>query len=607
MEAKEKSLTFLREQFVYIVPYFQRGYVWNEDNWEGIWQELTAKRNDCFLGSIILKREKYLGREEECKTIIDGQQRLTTLTMLLRAFLDFYVSKGVTDAETLQHFRELIFYRSTQWLEAGSVTKEICRIEHSRLNKQDYADVIEGRVSADQIIIDPQKPDNTSRILRCYKFFYDKLCNAPAEDINRARNKLIIDSNKILVVIDLNEQENEQVIFDTINSTGVKLTASDIIKNALFQKLRQAGMAFDSFYHDTWQRTFEDTTDMLNLWLKTKGIGQNQRSNIDLFFYSFAIIEGFFHVPGDKMADLAVKYKEYINDFSVDQAKAFIRKICDYAETYKDTFIGFDNITSYSYSDGKLRLLQILDAVNITAFEPFILHTLKSCDEDQQNEIFEKLECYVMRHYIIGNSTKMGSFLQGAVEMIKGDFDFDEALSDELISDIRLERALRYINNTKAKLVLFWIELRRHTKKESDLYNTPLNYAYELEHIMPQRWAAHWNFDTLPILDAEGNPLPTEEATRLRNEAVYEIGNMTLLSSKLNKELQNYGFADKVNGTVIGRKQRFGMKTYASLSITKEVINRDPLVWNEDSIHERTRLLTEEVKQIWKYKKADGQ
>ena len=600
MEAKEKSLTFLREQFVYIVPYFQRGYVWNEDNWEGIWQELTAKRNDCFLGSIILKREKYLGREEECKTIIDGQQRLTTLTMLLRAFLDYYISKGVTDSETLQHFKELIFYRCTQWLETGSVTKEICRIEHSRLNKQDYSDVIEGRVKPEQIVIDPQKPEDTSRILRCYKFFYDKLCAAPLEDINRARTKLIVDANKILVVIDLNEQENEQVIFDTINSTGVKLTASDIIKNALFQKLRQAGMAFDSFYQDTWQRTFEDTTDTVSLWLKTKGIGQNQRSNIDLFFYSFAIIEGFFHVPGDKMSDLAVKYKDYISDFSIDQAKTFIRKVCNYAETYKETFIGFDDITSYSFNDGKIRLLQILDAVNITAFEPFILYTLKNSDEEQQNAIFAKLECYVMRHYIIGNSTKMGSFLQDAVEMIRGTFDFDAKLQDDLISDFRLERALRYINNTKAKLVLFWTELRRHTRRESDLYNTPLNYAYELEHIMPQKWAAHWNFDTLPILGEDGNPLPTDEATRQRNEAVYEIGNMTLLSSKLNKELQNYCFADKVNGALIGRKQRFGMKTYASLSITKEVINRDPLVWNEDSIHERTKLLTEEVKEIWK-------
>ena len=604
MEAKEKSLTFLREQFVYIVPYFQRGYVWNEDNWDGIWQELTAKRNDCFLGSIILKREKYVGREEECKTIIDGQQRLTTLTILLRAFLDFYVSKGVTDTETLQHFRELIFYRSTQWLETGSVTREICRIEHSRLNKQEYSDVIEGKIDPTQVEIDPQNQESTSKIIRCYKFFYDKLCTASVEDINRARNKLIIDSNKILVVIDLDEQENEQVIFDTINSTGVKLTASDIIKNALFQKLRQEGMAFDAFYQDTWQRCFEDTTETLNLWLKTKGIGQNQRSNIDLFFYSFAIIEGFFHVPRDKMSDLAVKYKEYINDFSTDQAKTFIRKICDYAETYKDTFIGFDNITSYSFNDGKVRLLQILDTVSITAFEPFILYTLKSCDEDQQNQIFEKLECYVMRHYIIGNSSKMGSFLQDAVEMIKGTFNFDEKLADELISDTRLERALKYINNTKARLVLFWIELRRHTRKESDLYNTPLNYAYELEHIMPQKWMTHWNFDVLPIVGEDGEPLPTEEATRLRNEAVYEIGNMTLLSSKLNKELQNYCLADKVNGAVIGKKQRFGMKAFASLSITKEVINNDPLVWNEESIHERTSLLTEEAKQIWPGKKA---
>ena len=51
---------------------------------------------------------------------------------------------------------------------------------------------------------------------------------------------------------------------------------------------------------------------------------------------------------------------------------------------------------------------------------------------------------------------------------------------------------------------------------------------------------------------------------------------------------------------MIGKKQRPGMNMFASLSITKEVINRDPLVWNEDSIHERTKLLTEEVKQIWK-------
>ncbi len=604
MKASEKPLTFLRDQFIYIVPYFQRGYVWDETNWDGIWQELSAKRSDSFLGSIILKEEEYPNREEKCKTIIDGQQRLTTLTILLRAMLDYYVAKGATDYDTLQHFKELIFYRSTQWLESGTVTTEMCRIEHSRLNKKDYTDIIEGKVSVDKIVMESEQGETSTKILRCYKFFLEKLENATNEEVNIVRQKLILDSSKILVVIDLNEKENEQAIFDTINSTGVKLTASDIIKNALFQKIKQSGAALESFYAETWQKCFEDTDETQDAWLETKGIGQNQRSNIDLFFYSFAIIEGFFDVPGDKMSDLAVKYKEYINQFNIDEAKAFIRKICEYANIYMDTFIGFDDITGYSYNDGKVRLLQILNAVKITAFDPFILYALKNYDEETQIDQFKKLECYVMRHYVIGNTTKMGRFLVDAVDMINGSFDFDEKLSDELISDVRLERSLTYVNNIKAKLILFWVELHRHIKKESDLYNTPLNYAYELEHIMPQKWAGHWGLDILPILDENGQLLPTDVAARLRSEAVYEIGNMTLLSSKLNKELQNYSFKDKVEGAVISKKQRFGMKKFASLSISKEVIQLDPLVWNEEQIHKRTESLTEEVKQIWPCKKV---
>ena len=599
MKASEKSLTFLRDQLIYIVPYFQRGYVWDESNWDGIWQELTAKRKDSFLGSIILKEEEYLGREEKCKTIIDGQQRLTTLTILLRALLDYYVSKGVNDSETLQHFRELIFYRYTQWLETGTVTTEKCRIEHSRLNKKDYTDVIEGNVDVSKIVMPTEEGEPSSKILRCYRFFLEKLQNAAITEINQVREKLIVDTNKILVVIDLNDKENEQVIFDTINSTGVKLTASDIIKNALFQKIKQAGQSIEEFYVETWQQRFENTEEVRDLWLDTKGIGQNQRSNIDLFFYSFAIIEGFFSVPGDKMSDLAMKYKEFISDFTAEQTKEFIRKICEYANIYMDTFIGFDDITAYTYNDSKIRLLQILNAMKITAFDPFILFALKTYDDAKQIDVFKKLECYVMRHYVIGNTSKMGRFLQDAADMISGKFDFDEKLADDLISDVRFERALKYVNNTKARLLLFWVELYRHTQQESDLYNTPLNYAYELEHIMPQKWTAYWGLEVLPVLDDNGDPLPADVATRTRNDAVYEIGNMTLLTSKLNKTLQNYCFKDKVEGAVISKKQRFGMKKFASLSITKEVINVDPLVWDEKKIYERTKVLTKEILSIW--------
>ncbi len=274
-------------------------------------------------------------------------------------------------------------------------------------------------------------------------------------------------------------------------------------------------------------------------------------------------------------------------------------KICEYANIYMDTFIGFDVITAYTYNDSKIRLLQILNAMKITAFDPFILFALKTYNEAKQIDVFKKLECYVMRHYVIGNTSKMGRFLQDAADMISGKFDFDEKLADDLISDVRFERALKYVNNTKARLLLFWVELYRHTQKESDLYNTPLNYAYELEHIMPQKWNMYWGLEVLPVLDENGAPLPADVATRTRNDAVYEIGNMTLLTSKLNKTLQNYCFKDKVEGAVISKKQRFGMKKFASLSITKEVINVDPLVWDEKKIYERTKVLTKEILSIW--------
>ncbi len=422
---------------------------------------------------------------------------------------------------------------------------------------------------------------------------------AKPNEIARVRQKLIVDTNKTLVVIKLNENENEQVIFDTINSTGVKLTASDVIKNALFQKIRQPGGVLERFYTETWQKSFEENEEAQAEWLDTRGIGQNQRTHIDLFFYSFAIIEGFFRVPGDTITNLAERYKEHIRNISIEDTKSFIRKICDYAEAYRDTFIEFGDIKEYKYSDARNRLLQILNTIKITAFDPFILFAVKNYDENRQKELFQKLECYVMRHYIIGNTSKMGSFLSDAVEMIEGSFDFEEKLADTLISDQRLDNSLKYVNNTKAKLLLFWVELHRHIRKESDLHNGSLSYTFDLEHIMPQKWDEYWKVDVLPVLDENGEPVPDELAEQTRKQAVYEIGNMTLLSSKLNRKLQNFSFEAKVNGAVIDKKPRPGMKEFASLSITKEVIGRDPLVWNEAGIHERTEKLSAEIKLLW--------
>ena len=116
---------------------------------------------------------------------------------------------------------------------------------------------------------------------------------------------------------------------------------------------------------------------------------------------------------------------------------------------------------------------------------------------------------------------------------------------------------------------------------------------------MPQKWQTHWSLIALPIVREDGSTVPVEEGTRMRNDAVYEIGNMTLLTAKLNKELQNYAFTEKVKGTVIGKKERPGMDKFAALSITKEIIDRNPLIWNEEAIHARTKAMIDCFEIIW--------
>lgn len=603
MNAKEKSLTFLREQVVYSIPYFQRGYVWDEENWEGIWSELTADRKDCFLGSIILKAEEHsFAQNAMCKSIIDGQQRLTTLTILLRALMDYF--KGLNaDESIIKQFEDLLFYHSTEWLEAfKSKVIDICRISHSRLNREDYENVIEGLVDPANIL---PSDNNSSRILRCYKFFSDCISRASENDIRTVVTKLIVDSNKILVVIDLGKDENEQIIFDTINSTGVKLTAADIIKNALFQNVKDDTSKRDNVYNKYWYECFEKDEDTVNSWLQLRGLGQNQRSYIDLFFYCFAILKGFYNVQTDRISDLASKYKEYINKFSSEETITFIKEICEYAQLYKDTFIGFDSMTCYTFEDDKARLMQLLGEMNITAFDAFILYAVKNYDDKKRKVMFNNLERYVVRHYIIGNSSKMGSFTVDASDMISDTFDYEKKFADPDISDNQFKNALRSIrsgSNKKAKLLLFWVELHRHTEKESDLYSVPLNYSYELEHIMPQAWEENWGIDVLPVKDNAGNVLPKEEAIEKRNNAVYQIGNMTLLTSRLNKKIQNSSFDKKVNGVSNPNKPKSvvrGMKEFASLSITKEVISVNPLCWNEQSIENRTNKLISEIISIW--------
>ena len=614
MEAKERPLSFLKGQKVYKIPFFQRGYVWDEDNWQDLWDELISSKRDCFLGSVILKADTTYSRDDVTyKIVIDGQQRITTLTILLRALNDhlFGENNYTDDADEVfvdDDFEEFLFYVKTERSAAGKKKIRTQKLISSKIDSESYADVINGKYRNDwktiSLVDDADEKDaSRNKILRCYATFRKFLNDATTNEIDRIIAKLTYDTSNILVVIELTSSENEQAIFDTINSAGVKLTNADIIKNALYQSIvysidGKVEQDIIDFYNKTWGEHFEKDEETLNRWLAEKVIGRITRTNIDRFLHCFAIIKGIYDPQENRIDDLSDCYKRYLSNKGKEEIKSFIDELCGYADTYKDNFMSFEPGTALGFDDQKLRLFQILDAIQVTTFDAFILNALKHYSEDQQVEQFNKLERYVMRNYISANSTKIKNYNKDSILMLQGKFDFDDRLSEEDQNDAIIEKSLRKMTNAKAKLVLFWIELYRHRVADSDLTSVKLNYRFELEHIMPQKWEEYWDVSTLPVYKEDGSVVTdVDEAKKIRAGKVYEIGNMTLLTSTLNKTLRNYAFSDKVNGKTIAGKFQDGMKKYGNISITTDVTTLPG--WNEGTISARTKLLTKEVLEIW--------
>ena len=94
MEAHGQPLRFLCDEQILEIPFFQRAYVWNDDNWKDLLEDLLRTSGSHFLGSIILKRAKSITGTADKAIIIDGQQRLTTLSILIKALYDSIENKG---------------------------------------------------------------------------------------------------------------------------------------------------------------------------------------------------------------------------------------------------------------------------------------------------------------------------------------------------------------------------------------------------------------------------------------------------------------------------------------------------------------------------------
>jgi uncharacterized protein with ParB-like and HNH nuclease domain len=567
MEAGKRTINdIFNGNRVLEIPFFQRSYVWSDIQWERLIEDMetvSATNKPYFLGSVILKQQQTTTGNNvgDKRTLIDGQQRLTTLNIMLKVLC----LKNNLNTSFDRVFR-LMNNEIALW--------------HNHNDIKDFNKIL-NLTSEDDLA-------GESSIIACYNYFKDEI------DVGKLNLNNIL-TNIMFVGIDLGVDEDEQQIFDTINSLGVRLTTAELLKNYFFHRDDV------NSYNENWKNVFERDTDTKKFWDRDITAGRSIRENIDLFFYSFLQIkiqDSSLNVKTEdkklftKVDGLFDSYKKFIQDFNINKA-TLIQEIKEYAEIYR-TNIDFDVIDrELSPNYGIERINAIIFGLENTTLIPYVLFVLKKVqNSNERNLIFEYLESYIMRRMICHETTKNYNqlfserLIANNIVTRNGLKAHIETQSDKvnfMPSNQDIENGFfeSKLVNKQAAGILYMIEsvIRDRTRHSTSLLGLA---RYSLEHVMPKKWENNWN------------TLTSEEEKNIRNRLLLTLGNLTIITTSLNTSIRDADWNTKKNG----RGERHGLKTFASgIETFSHFLDRTN--WNEDVIKERAEFLFSKAREIW--------
>lgn len=608
MDAGAKSLRFLGEGKKLSVPFFQRRYVWEESNWLELLEAFENSEVMPFLGSIIIK-----GESPKNSVIIDGQQRLTTVTILAKAIYDSLSDSSKQSGSGIRNCVEnFLFYRDNA---ADDFADSHVRIEHSRLDQADYNRVIESQMlnNVSEIDLDTVN-ENSGNVLKCYKYYRNKLYGKGDSNLKTLFNAIFDEDRKVFVLIELEQGDiNEQTIFDTINRAGIRLSTADIIKNNLFKRMLETGGSTPSqkdhvvtIYQNCWENVFNDNQRESELWDAERIFGNVKHNNLEFLLYCIACIK--WGEDCDMFSKLENVFDREMAQMSFGELQLLAQEIKEYAIIFKKYILDFkdeledeEKSAYFKYEDSVQRLLLILQKFGVQMFYPYVIMRLKDVNQNENDSVLKKdfgiLESFIMRRKISPKGThdytsKCYSMIKsGSTALIQSDL----ANGDAGITDIDVKTYLNSTKDDSAKMILFWIELYRRKDPGFDI--NALEYKYTLEHIMPKKWEANWSSVQISSngVDYDVN---SDDGKAIRNSAIQSIGNKTLLTHSLNATVKNSDYYHKVNGISPSKP---GYKTHTTLLLTKELVDRfdSDSKWDELHIANRSVELYNEFLKLW--------
>ncbi|HEY9638229.1 MAG TPA: DUF262 domain-containing protein [Coleofasciculaceae cyanobacterium] len=569
MKASETKLRELLEgskQFQ--IPLFQRPYSWSKKEWKVLWEDIMEiyheNEDNHFLGPIVTQAVPGTPDGISPFLLIDGQQRLTTLSVLLAALREHLKEH---DSESAAELQEL--YLINRYKKGDAHYK----ILPTQADQEVYQKVIEGQING-----------STSLIYEAFKFFCNQLKNGDIEEdnasINLATFKNVVLEKLTLVSITLDDRDNPYIIFESLNHKGAPLTQADLVRNNFFMRLTDKEQR-DEGYEKIWLPLQEQ--------FKANAGDDQYLKELTRAFWCYLRIGGG-NISQDKTYQtLKVRLDQKKTQ---DEVLSALKEFSQFARYYLR--ICFPEKTEPN--SALQRGFERLKTLELKNCHPLLLNLYRDYEENKLSlqefkQSLHHIESYYVRRVLADlTSVQMSKVFNGLYEDAKklrekeNLSDFASALREKLRSlpstrksyfwpdDDEFRRSIIEntvkIDRSRVKLLLGSLAepLTKFQVKTDDL---------TLEHIMPQKLTDEWR----TLLGAN--------ADEVHKRWLNTLGNLTLTPHSYNSEMSNNAFSEKLSY----------LRTSA-LTLDNQYF-KNVQTWNVEEIQRRGEYLADIAVKVW--------
>lgn len=581
----------------YVVPLFQRPYVWTlEEQWQPLWEDVRqladvaivladgAQAPAHFLGAIVLDQVATQSGFIAARNVVDGQQRLTTLQLLLDAARHVTDASGhAMDANGLR-----VLVRNDP--QVAQHDFEVFKVWPTDRDRAAFRSAMAGPCA------------DSTPIEQARRYFIDAITDwAKAPDAEQTAAKLTI-LTKVLrdhlraVVIDLEPGDNAQVIFETLNHRGSPLLAADLIKNLIFQTAEAEHLDVERLYQQHWAEL--DNT----YWRQRVARGRQYVPRIDIFVNYWLAMRLLRDVPTDQI--FTVFRDHLLGGRPRPNLEQLLAELAGDART----FAAMDTLPEQSTAGRfRYRVLQAMDSAVVT---PFLLWILRwptdRLPADQRDKALRSMESWLVRRALCRLTSKETNRL--VADLLKtldshGPQSAGDVTEDFLLrqrTDSRFwptdELVVESLKTTPVYKLLLRQRLRMLLESAEDVLRSdkseglPCPRNLTIEHIMPQAWREYWGADL------------HDDASRSRRDKVIQtLGNLTLVTHRLNPALSNRPWTAAQAGShglpAVGKRE--ALLEHSVLKLNADLVAKNPDTWTEAAIRQRSVQLAQVLLAAW--------